>query len=321
MILTLATAPSVEPITLLEAKAHLRIDSTTFAGGNTELISIAPAAHVVAAAYSLEGTGVDVSGKKALVFLTAGTLGAGGTVDAKVQESSDDIAYADVASGSFTQVTTASDNATFELEYDGLQQYIRAVSTVAGATSDFGVSILTKTPNTDEDDLITALIVSAREYIENITRRALITQTWDIYFQSWPGADEYGVSSFEIPKAPLQSVTGVYYTDTDGTENTVSTDDYDVDTDSLPGRVTLAYGASWPSASLHPKNPIRIRFVAGYGAAGSNVPQTIKQAMYYYISQLFEFREPTITTAVSSVKFGDDPVMDAMLSSYVVHTL
>ncbi|MFH2075423.1 MAG: phage head-tail connector protein, partial [Pseudomonadota bacterium] len=78
-----------------------------------------------------------------------------------------------------------------------------------------------------------------------------------------------------LPFGALQSVTHVKYTDTDGTQTTRSTDEYNVDTDSDPGRIQLDYGYSWPSASLHPKNPIEVQFVCGYGA---HAPQVITGA-------------------------------------------
>ena len=60
------------------------------------------------AGYYLIGTGVDVLGKTAVVNLNAGTVGASGTVDAKIQESDDNTTYTDVTSGAFTGVSFAS---------------------------------------------------------------------------------------------------------------------------------------------------------------------------------------------------------------------
>jgi len=69
-----------------------------------------------------------------------------------------------------------------------------------------------------------------------------------------------------LPFGNLASVAQVYYTDTDYTQNTFSTDYYNVDTSSEPGRIVLEYGDNWPTASLSPENPIEIEFTCGYGA-------------------------------------------------------
>lgn len=141
--------------------------------------------------------------------------------------------------------------------------------------------------DTADDNLITALITVARERVEHITRRALITQTWDLKLEDWPSGDE-----LRIPLPPLQSVTSVKYLDQDGAESTMDSADYIVDTASEPGRIVLAWDATWPSSTtLYPANPITVRFVAGYGDAGSDVPQAIRQAMLLMIGEWYENRE------------------------------
>lgn len=92
----------------------------------------------------------------------------------------------------------------------------------------------------DDDTYIGALITAARRMVEAQTNRALITQVWDYYLDRWPVGD-----SFPLPFAPLQTVTGVYYTDTDDTTATMSaTTEYQADTSQEPGRIVLRYGES-----------------------------------------------------------------------------
>lgn len=141
--------------------------------------------------------------------------------------------------------------------------------------------------HTADDSLITALITVARERVEDITRRALISQTWDLKLDAWPV-----LSELRIPLPPLLSVTSVKYLDKDGIESTMPSTDYIVDTASEPGRIVLAWAKSWPeTTTLYPVNPITVRFVAGYGAAGSDVPQAIRQAMLLMIGEWYENRE------------------------------
>lgn len=136
---------------------------------------------------------------------------------------------------------------------------------------------------TDHDTLIGALIKSARQYIEEITGRALITQTWDGYLDQFPCQ-----SAIELPCAPLQSVTGVYYTPDGGAEATLAAGNYLVDTHSEPGRIVLTTAGAWPGDSLQPVNGVRVRFMAGYGNAGSNVPEPLRQAMLLLIGQWYD---------------------------------
>lgn len=299
MALYLKTAPALEPVSLAEAKLHCRIDSTSFADDLTSAQSVAPGSHIIAAAYSLVGAGVDVLGYSALVLLEAGTNGAGGTVDVKIQESDDDTTYTDWTGGSFTQVTTANDNTTYEKSYTGTKQYIRVVATVANASCEFGVSIIKDAPASAEDALLEALITTAREWCEGYQNRAYISQTRELWLDDWPGADY-----IKIPLPPLQAVNSIKYYDTDDTAATMDTVDYFVDTKSEPGRVSLAYSKSWPTTTLRPINGVCVEFEAGYGDAANDVPYRVKQAMLLLIGHLYEHREQSTEKALSEIPFG-----------------
>lgn len=284
----LITAPTVEPVTLAEMEEHLRLESNSLADDLASTQSIAPAEHAIAAAYSLEGAGVDVLNSQTVVYLVSGTNGASGTVDVKLQESDDDVTYTDVTSGAFAQVTEANDNTTYEKAYTGIKQYLRAVATVAAAACNFSVNIVTSSPLSIEDDYITRVIKAARRTIEKHISRRLINQTWEVALDAFPAAN-----CIVLPYAPLSSVTSVKYFDTDDTENTFSSGDYYVDTYREPGQVVLNYGESWPVGTRRPTNAVIIRYVAGYGAAADDVPDEYKQAIMQLGAELYERREVT----------------------------
>ena len=200
MQLSLVTAPTIEPISLSELKLFLRIDSGSFADNIDETQSIVPGAHVIAAGYTLVGTGVEVLGYTPVVILNSGTNGAGGTVDVKIQESDDDATYTDWSTGAFTQVTEANDDAIQEKAYTGTKRYIRTVATVATETCDFSTTVIRLAATSIEDDLLNAIITAAREHVEDITRRAILTQVWDKYLDGFP-AENY----IKLPFGNLQS--------------------------------------------------------------------------------------------------------------------
>jgi len=283
MALRVKTAPTVEPVTRAELKAWLRLDTTD--DDTTMSQSIAPGSHVVAAAYSLEGSGVDVSTSRSTVFLNAGDCSAG-SVDVKIQESDDDITYTDWAGGAFTQVTGVNDEAVQEKAYTGTATYIRVVATVATDTCDFGVSILTQALTTDENDLIDSAIITARQWAEGFTNRSFVNTSWKLTVDKFP-------YEFLLPRSPSSSVTSIKYYDADNAQQTLDSAYYDTDFENEPGRIVQAYSYSWPT--LYDRlNAVEVIFVAGYGAAASSVPDAIKTAIKMLAAHTYEHREATL---------------------------
>jgi uncharacterized phiE125 gp8 family phage protein len=136
--------------------------------------------------------------------------------------------------------------------------------------------------DTDRDAMLTALLLSARVHIDGKSGylgRAINTQTWELRLDSFP--DE-----IVIPLPPLQSVTSVKYIDTDGVEQTLSTDIYQVTTDD-PATIVEKYGQSWPS-TRDEKEAVRVRFVAGYGDSADDVPEPFKTAIKFHVEALYD---------------------------------
>ena len=91
-----------------------------------------------------------------------------------------------------------------------------------------------------EDDLLDNIIYAATKNAEDITRRALLTQTWKYYLDAFPGNDY-----FKLPFGNLQSAgLTVKYTNSAGTQTTMTvTTDYLVETNGEQcGRIVLPYG-------------------------------------------------------------------------------
>lgn len=141
----------------------------------------------------------------------------------------------------------------------------------------------------DDDVLVSGYITAARQYCELASRRAFVATTYDLYLDDWP-ADEV----IRLPRPPLISVTGVYYTDEDGVEATFAASNYIVDTAGEPGQVVLKSGASWPAVTLQAVNGVRVRFVAGYGTTTTAVPQQYRQAILLMVGHWYENREAVL---------------------------
>jgi len=281
----LVTGPVIEPITLDELKIHLKMDSGSFADNVDEVQSIAPGLKAFIDDWTThEGTGVNVLGYTAIFSFAAGIFTATGTADVKIQESDDDITYIDWSGGVFTQVTEANDETTYERAYTGTKEYARAVAKVLVDDCSFGVSVIRLTATSIEDDLLNDIIKEAREHVEDITRRCLLTQTWDYSLQEWP-RENY----IKLPGGNLQSISSIKWKDTDGTETalTAGTDYLIEQNGEQCGKAVLPYGGTWPSGTLYPSNPIVIRFVAGW-TTRALVPFKIKAAIKRICAKLYE---------------------------------
>lgn len=159
------------------------------------------------------------------------------------------------------------------------------------------------TQDTAHDEHLVRLIKAARQYAEEFTGRAIVTQTWDFNLDQWPIRN----GLILLPKSPLASVTHVKYYDNDGVQQTWSSANYVVQTSREPGRIALAYGQSWPSARYQPDS-IVVRFVAGQ--ARTSVPERIKAAMLLLVGHWFEHREEVnVGNVVNEVPFAANALL------------
>lgn len=150
------------------------------------------------------------------------------------------------------------------------------------------VSDFLRIDSPDESTYIDLLIQAARSAAEDYTGRQLITATWKWYCDEWP-VDSDG--AIWVPKPNLLTVTSITYVDPEGTTQTWSASEYSVDIVSVPGRITEAYGYTYPTARSI-ENAITITYTAGYGATASTVPARLRLGMLHMIAHWYETREP-----------------------------
>lgn len=140
----------------------------------------------------------------------------------------------------------------------------------------------------DDDVLLDALIDAAVTHLDGyrgILGRCLINQTWELYYDEFPHDD------LQIPLGDVQSVDLVEYVDpVSGFMTTWASANYETDLISQPSWIIPVDG--WPTHMMTP-NAVRVTFVAGFGAAASDVPMAIRQAMLMLVGHWYKNREAT----------------------------
>lgn len=146
-----------------------------------------------------------------------------------------------------------------------------------------------------EDALVTAMIAGAVGTAEFYLGRSLITQTLRLAFDRWPeeaaGPWSSGPRIIELARPPVQSIAAVTVFDEDDQAMVVDTDVYRLANGSNDrARLVLRQGQSWPTG-VRATDAVEIDYLAGYGDAGTDVPEPIRQGLLALIAFWFEHRE------------------------------
>lgn len=186
---------------------------------------------------------------------------------------------------------------------------------------------------TDEDTLLTALIVVARQLAERYTRLTIPQTAWSVWHDKWPGGfigwwdgvREGAMMTerkafLELPQPPIQAVSALKIYADDDTATTVDATTYFVSLGSeiRRGRLTLRNNAAWPVA-LRCADAIEIQITSGWtgtDATTNSVPGALKTAIKMIAAWLYSNRgdcEDTTVLAESGVK--------ALLEAYKVPLL
>jgi uncharacterized phiE125 gp8 family phage protein len=178
--------------------------------------------------------------------------------------------------------------------------------------------------NTQDDNLITALITAARKAAERYTNRAFITQTWQVWFdrffilpkrdtQWWDGqrdgyiADLFYDNAFvDLGMAGVQSISSLNYFDLSNNPFVYDAANYFLDKVTEPARLCLNVGSVLPTG-VRSRNAFYIEFIAGYGVVRwdsptsttpGSVPNDIVQGIRMILSHLYENRGDQIEEIV-----------------------
>lgn len=140
---------------------------------------------------------------------------------------------------------------------------------------------------TEDDAYITALISVARRTVEDMIGRALIDTTFTQTAYAWQTATQ-------LLRGNGHTIDSVKYDDTDNVEQTVSSSDYELGPFG-DGCAALYLRDTFTEPDLYDQpgaGRIRIAYTAGYGAAATDVPEPLRQAVFYLVAHLYDNRAP-----------------------------
>ncbi len=132
---------------------------------------------------------------------------------------------------------------------------------------------------TDEDSFIGECITAARNKIEEITHRQLMTATYR-YSTNQLIDGTYLI----LPKPPTATVTAVNAVSAAGVVSTISTSTYIIPIDAQPGHVIFT---TTPDFDCRRPDALRVTFTAGYGTASSYIPPLLIQGIYLLLEPLY----------------------------------
>lgn len=132
-----------------------------------------------------------------------------------------------------------------------------------------------------EDDFISGLVRAAREEVEQATGTALINQSWRLALDTWPDS-----RIVLLRRAPVRQILSVTVYGAEGEAEVLDPATYELDAVSHPARLFL----SQKPAPQRAMNGIEIDFSAGFGEAGTDVPDLPKRAIMMLVAHWYEFR-------------------------------
>jgi uncharacterized phiE125 gp8 family phage protein len=138
----------------------------------------------------------------------------------------------------------------------------------------------------DEDQLLSALIVSARLTLEAHTRRFFVTQSWRMTFDAWP-ASVLRRKSLSVPFAPMRSVAAIRVFDADDAEQTLDAETYRAPPAQERGRIVFREAPQSPGRD---GDGVEIDVVAGYGDDAADTPEPLRRAVLALVAHWHENR-------------------------------
>jgi uncharacterized phiE125 gp8 family phage protein len=138
-----------------------------------------------------------------------------------------------------------------------------------------------KIDGSDEDQIINALIISARLSVEAATGLMLITQSWRLAFDAWPLSGR-----LNLIHAPLQTVSALRIYDVNGMSKLLDLTGLDVSSGRQP---KLVLKSALPQSSKM-VDGIELDLILGFGNSAASVPEDLKLAIKMLVAFWHENR-------------------------------
>jgi len=119
----------------------------------------------------------------------------------------------------------------------------------------------------------------------------------------------------ELPRPPMATsgaatAVSITYTLESQSTATLSTAEYRVDRDAVPGVLRTTYNGSWPSHLLD-YNAVAVTWWGGRGPDATSVPQRFKSAILWLVGLWYERRMAADQANLSEIPFGVRSLLDS----------
>lgn len=140
---------------------------------------------------------------------------------------------------------------------------------------------------TATDSIVTALINTARNWVEQYCLVSLITQSWKVTYDYRDTREGEWIRKrfIRLPQSPIQSITTVTTYDKDNNASVFDVSNYRLSGD----RIILNDDNCWPT-NLRLFDSLQIDFKAGFGDTVDKVPTNIILAMKQLVASWYEQR-------------------------------
>lgn len=190
------------------------------------------------------------------------------------------------------------------------------VQTIASSITPYDIEKLKLAMRVDvdsEDDTITAFANAACQLVEEYTKHALTSATY-VQTQRIFGSRDKEIA---ILRWPVTAISSIKYYDTDSAQQTISSSDYRLVSNTKPSIIVPTGSKTWPDTD-YKEGSVEITFVAG-SATLASLPPLVTRAIYEIATYFYENRQQVITgVSVNELPDGLRIILDQIRIFYSV---